>query len=335
MLKSFSTTGIGSLPLLDAKEACRVIFESVDIPFWPQLPHRSFLEFMIPQYTEGFPFVKIEGEHVYVDKADEQAAAIFYEAIEKGAGFPISHEYAPGFYTFLDILKQRKEKLDVVKGHVTGPLTFTLSLTDSQKRPIYFDEEMRELALFLLKGKAKWQIDNLRQFAEKVIIFIDEPILSALGTSTYIGVDANEALRILKDISDYIKGEGAMTGIHCCGKTDWPLIISSGIDILNFDAYFFWDTLGIYPKEMREFIDRGGYIAWGIVPTISKIKEITADDLKEQLERGLVSLEKTGLSRDSIRRQAIFTPSCGTGSMEAGDALRVFSLLKEVSEAYK
>ncbi|MBI4839344.1 MAG: hypothetical protein HY806_09460, partial [Nitrospirae bacterium] len=318
MIKNFSTTGIGSLPLLDAKEACRVVFESVDIPFWPQLPHRSFLEFMIPQYTEGFPFVKIEGEHVYVDKADEQAAAGFYEAIEKGAGFPISKEYAPGFYTFLDILKQRKEKLDVVKGHVTGPLTFTLSLTDSQKRPIYFDEEMRELALFLLKGKAKWQIDNLRPFAEKVIIFIDEPILSALGTSTYIGVDANEALRILKDISDYIKGEGAMTGIHCCGKADWPLIISSGIDILNFDAYFFWDTLGIYPGEMREFIDRGGYIAWGIVPTINKIKEITANDLKEQLERGLVSLEQTGIARDSIRRQAILTPSCGTGSMDAG-----------------
>lgn len=334
MFKSFNTTGIGSLPHSDPDEACRVVFESVDIPFWPQLPHRSFLEFMIPQYTEGFPFVRINGEHIYVEKNDGQAVSVFYEAIEKDAGFPISESYASGFYAFLDIAKQKKQKLSAVKGHVTGPLTFTLGLTDSQKKPVYFDEEMRELALYLLKGKAKWQIENLQTFAEKVIIFVDEPILSALGTSTYVGVAPAEALRLLREVVSYIQKLGAVAGIHCCGKADWPLVVSSGIDILNLDAYFYWDTLSLYPDEMKAFINKGGFIAWGVVPTTDAIRKIALNGLIEQLERGIHSLEKIGIPPEILRRQSILTPSCGTGSMETNDAVRVFSLLKDLRNSY-
>jgi len=101
MLKSFSTTGIGSLPHSDPQEACRVIFDSADIPFWPQLPHRSFLELMVPQYSEGFPFVKIEGENIHVGKAPEEALTSFYEAIAARTGFPISQDRAAGLYALL------------------------------------------------------------------------------------------------------------------------------------------------------------------------------------------------------------------------------------------
>lgn len=334
MLKSFSTTGIGSFPHTDPVEVCRVILDSVDIPFWPQLPHRSFLEFMVPQYSEGFPFVAIEGENMLLRTPDDQSVASFYEAIERGNGFPISQEYAAGLYTFIDILKRRKHTLPAVKGHVTGPLTFTLSITDTQKRPIYFDEEMRQLSLELLKGKAHWQIKTLSPYADNVVLFIDEPILSALGTSTYIGVNTDEALRLLSDLVAHVKTSGAIAGIHCCSKTDWSLVLSSGLDILNFDAYFFWDSISLYPEEIKAFIHNGGFIAWGIVPTTDAIRGITLKDLREQLERGLASLEKLDISRDRLRRQILLTPSCGTGSMEFNDARRVFSLLKDLRNTY-
>jgi hypothetical protein len=109
MFQSFSTTGIGSLPHTDPAEACRIVLDSVDIPFWPQLPHRSFLELMVPQYSEGFPFIKIEGEHVNIVQAEEQAVSEFYETIANGKGFPISQEHAAGLYTFIDILKKEKK----------------------------------------------------------------------------------------------------------------------------------------------------------------------------------------------------------------------------------
>jgi hypothetical protein len=334
MFTSFHTTGIGSLPHTDPGEACKIILDSVDIPFWPQLPHRNFRESMVPQYSEGFPFIRIDGDNVHVDQAEEPALSDFYEAIADKKGFPISPEYAAGFYTFIDILKKHNKHFDVIKGHITGPLTFALSLTDKQKRPIFFDEEMKELSLELLKGKVSWQIDMLKPFAEKVLIFIDEPILTALGTSTYIGVSNDEAARMLKEIVDYIKTCGGIAAIHCCGKSDWPLALSSGIDVFNFDAYEFWDTLSIFPEHMKSYIDHGGFIAWGVVPTTDAIKGVDLQVLKEKLENGLTSLEKIGISRDKLRQQVLITPSCGTGSLNIEDALKVFSLLKDLRNTY-
>jgi methionine synthase II (cobalamin-independent) len=334
MFQSFNTTGIGSFPHTDPDEACKVILESVDIPFWPQLPHRSFHELMVPQYSEGFPFIKIEGEHIYINTAEENELSEFYEAIANKTGFPISEDYAAGLYAFLDILKHQNQRLDVIKGHITGPLTFALSLTDNQKRPIYFDEEMRELSLELLKGKVSWQIDKLKPFAEKVLIFVDEPILSALGTSTYIGVNTEEASRMLKEIVKHVKECGGIAGIHCCGKADWPLVLSTGIDVFNYDSFFFWDTLSIYPDEINAFINNNGFIAWGVVPTTDVIRGVNLQGLKEQLERGLTSLEKIGIPKDKLRQQVLITPSCGTGSLETVDTLKVFSLLKDLRNSY-
>lgn len=333
MLGSFSTTGIGSLPHTDPYEANDLVFSSVSIPFWPQLPHRSFHELMVPQYSEGFPFIRVEGEAIHVERAEEREAASFYEAIERREGFPVSREYAAGLYAFLDILKGREQKLGAVKGQITGPLTYTLSITDRQKKPLYFDEEMRELALELLKGKISWQVAVLRPYAEKVVIFIDEPILSALGTSAYIGVDTAEASRLLSEVILHVKSCNALSGIHCCSKADWPLVLSSGPDILSFDAYFYWDTLGLYPEELRSFVKNGGFIAWGIVPTSDVIRDLTLNGLREQLDRGLSSLERIGIQGDILRRQALLTPSCGTASLTVADAGRVFTLLKELGES--
>jgi hypothetical protein len=334
MFQSFHSTGIGSLPHTDAVAACKVILDSVDVPFWPQLPHRSFNELMVPQYSEGFPFMKIEGENFYVEPAQEAELSTFYETLAAGSGFPISPDFAAGFYAFTDLLKQQNRHFDVIKGHITGPLTFALSLTDRNKRPIFFDDEMRDLSLELLKGKVKWQIDLLKPFADKVLIFIDEPILTALGTSTYIGVSNDEASRMLKEIIDYIKECGGIAGIHCCGRADWPLVLESGVDVFNFDAYDLWDTLSIYPEEMKAFIDRGGFIAWGIVPTTEAIKDTTFDILKEKLDKGLTSLEKIGVPKERLRQQSLITPSCGTGSLSIEDALKAFSLLKDLRNSY-
>lgn len=334
MFKAFNTTGIGSLPHTDPVEACNVILDSVDIPFWPQLPHRSFRESMGPQYSEGFPFVRIDGDNLHVEQAEDAASATFYEAIAGRTGFPISAEYAAGLHAFIDILKQKNQRLDAVKGHITGPLTFALSLTDKQKRPIFFDDEMRELSLELLKGKASWQIDILKPFADKVLIFIDEPILTALGTSTYMGVSNEEASRMLKEIVNHIKECGGIAGIHCCGRADWPLVLSSGIDVFNFDAYEYGDTLSIYPEEIKAYIDNGGFIAWGVVPTTDTIKKVSFPLLREKLDSDLALLEKIGVPKHKLRQQSLITPSCGTGSLNIEDALKVFSLLKELRNSY-
>ncbi|MEJ2683589.1 MAG: hypothetical protein P8Z71_04230 [Candidatus Sulfobium sp.] len=331
MLKPFSTTGIGSLPLLDAGEACRLILGTFDIPFWPQLPKVSFREYMIPQYSEGMPFVRIDAgkETLWVDKNSSDELERFYEGWTEKSRIAISEDYARGLHAFLRMGHGRR--FDYVKGHVTGPLTFTLGLKDAEGKAVYFDEELREISLMLLKAKTRWQIDMLKQHAAGVIIFIDEPILSALGSSSYLGVDSEEALRLLREMAAAVRSEGAVAGIHCCGNADWPLVIRSGPDIINFDAYDYVDTISLYPAEFTVFLEKGGRLAWGIVPTSDAVREEVPGTIRARFDNGMEKLSGT-IPGSLLRSNILLTPSCGTGSRTVDETLKVFQLLMRLKE---
>jgi hypothetical protein len=327
----YTTTGIGSLPHRNAADAAALTLKSLDIPFWPQLPNVSFLEQMVPQYSEGMPTVRIDHERqVATFERDEEQIARFHETCGPDTRIAISEDYARGFYSFMEQVKQRG-RMSALKGHITGPLTFTLGLKDAAGRLMYFDEELREIALMLLSAKARWQVDQMKPHASRVIIFIDEPILSALGSSAYMGVDPAEAARMLGVASEAVRQAGGMAGIHCCGRADWPLVLGSGVDIMNFDAYAYGETLAIYPDEVTAFLKRGGYLAWGIVPT--------SDDIARETEQSIVALFhkrmdelSARIPEDLLRSRIILTPSCGTGSRSVAETTKVFQILMRLKE---
>jgi len=332
IINPFSTTGIGSTPHTDPGEACALIEAVFDIPFWPQLPKYSFRESMVPQYAEGMPFLRVDeaGKKVYIERDDSDQLDRFYESQTEGTRIAISEDYAAGLHAFLRSIKHRKFKL--LKGHITGPLTFTLGLKDSRGAAIYFDEELREIGSLLLQAKARWQVDILKQFADEVIIFIDEPIFSAIGSSAYLGVSEDEILRMLKDSVSAIEGAGGISGIHCCGKADWKLVIGSGVRILNFDGYDYFDTLAMYTQDIKDFLAGGGYLAWGIVPTSDAISSVTDYEIAAQLKDRVSRLHELTKS-DLVYSQALVTPSCGAGSRTVEEATKIFQLAMHVREA--
>jgi len=330
-IKPFSTTGIGSLPHRRASEAVELTLGSLDIPFWPQLPHVSFREQMIPQYSEGMPSIKIDEkkESVWIERNDEEIARS-YESLGVDARVAISEDYAKGLYKFLDAIKARR--FEILKGHITGPLTFTLGLKDKDGRVLFYDEELREIALMLLKAKARWQVDALGAFAKGVIIFIDEPILSALGTSAYLGVSSEEVSRMLSETAEAIRQVGGISGIHCCGRADWPVVLKSGVDIMNFDAYSFGDTLAMYPAEVTAFLERGGYLAWGIVPTSDDIDKENEDSIIALFHKRVQEITSAGVPRELLLKRIILTPSCGTGSRTVEQTMKIFQILMGLKE---
>lgn len=338
-MKSFNclTTGIGSLPLKDAAEALRVIFNGIDIPFWPQLPKRDFREQMVPQFSEGIPCVRLdrERERIWIDLNGERPAEVykFYESFLEGNPdkFYISEDFSQGFHEFIKRLREQK-RYKYLKGQVTGPITFSLGLADQNRRPIYYDDELRDIVIKLLSMKALYQIKELTNFAEGVIIFIDEPILSAIGSSAYLGIERGDVKKALNEIIDTIHSVGAIAGIHCCGNTDWSAITSTGIDILSFDAYHFFNSLTLYPEEIKGFLNRGGILAWGIIPTGEDIIHETEKGLIEKLNDQFNTLRNIGIEDERLKGKCLITPSCGTGSMEVNDAIRVFELLKGVAK---
>ncbi len=332
IIDPFSTTGIGSLPHRNPEEACELILRTFDIPFWPQLPRISFRESMVVQYTEGMPFIKVNDitKEAWIIRDGSDELERFYESCSEDTKIAISEDYAVGLHTFLK--KIRRRRFRILKGHVTGPVTFTLGLKDNYGRFVYFDEELREISSMLLRAKVRWQIDLLKQHSDSVIIFIDEPILSTIGSSSYLGVDSNEVLRLLKDIVLTIEEAGAISGIHCCGRADWSMVMKSGVRILSFDAFEYFDALAIYYEDIKKFLHSGGYLAWGMVPTSDAISSVDDVYIRSLMAKHLTKLSEH-VPSELIKSKILITPSCGTGSRSIEETIKIFQLVMRLKEA--
>jgi len=341
-------TAIGSTPHTDPATAVEVIFDAIpDAPIWPQLPKRGLYEQMEIQYSEGLPRVVIEEDkgRMFIDTSGDYSEdlATFYEAYlaaeETGDCSPlaISPQFSAGFPAMEAKLASLGTQVPLVKCQTVGPVSFALTIVDKNKRAIYYNGEFVDAVVKGLAMKCRWQIQKLKPYAENVICFIDEPILSAFGSSTYVSVQRDDVVAKLSEVVDAIHHEGAIAGIHCCGNTEWTIPIDAGVNIVNFDAFEFGETIAIYPDPMKtHLVDRHNALAWGIVPTSKAIREQTVESLVEHFEKLADNLSRAArIDKQTIVAQAFITPSCGTGTMDVADADRVFKLLKETSQALK
>jgi len=334
----FLTTGIGSLPYLDAEKSVRMICGNFDIPFWPQLPKRSFKEDMYSQFSQGLPGVIIDDKRkkVYVDSSKDlsEELAKIYEAHVSGDynSLGITEEFSHGFYAFLKAAARCKS--EYVKGHITGPVSFGLGVTDERGRSIIYNDELKEAFVKLLEIKALWQIDKLKDIAKKAIIFIDEPYLTSFGSS-FVNIKREDAISMLNSIIDGIHSKDSLAGIHCCGNTDWSVIAGTRADIINFDAYLYADNLSLYSKDIDRFLKMGGYLAWGIVPTSDTVLKETDKSLFERLNLQIENLEKKSIDRDLIIQNSLLTPSCGMGTLSENLTEDIVKKLTNVAKLAK
>ena len=56
-------------------------------------------------------------------------------------------------------------------------------------------------------------------------------------------------------------------GIHLCGNPDWDFLLNLDMDILSMDIYTNGEIFSSYTQSIKRFLDRGGVLVWGIVPT--------------------------------------------------------------------
>lgn len=335
---NFEATAIGSLPLKDPKTACHFVLDTFKhIPFWPQLPKRTFLENMYVQYAECLPGLVIDEKHASIHVDSVKAKDCIQELYEKYLAADIdyckiSKTHAAGFYQFLEQAKKPHKDMLFVKGHVTGPASFALSVADEHKQSIIYDCELFEVVTKMLTMKARWQIRKLKDVCPNVIIFIDEPYLVSIGSS-YVNINVTEVAGRLDEVAGAIKAEGALCGMHCCGNTDWKFILSRDIDIVSFDAYNFTKEFVLYGEEIKAFLAKGGTIAWGIVPSSDAIDAESERTLTAKLKASIASLVEKGV--DTASMSALVTPSCGVGSLDETRAKKVMQLTAAVAAAMK
>jgi methionine synthase II (cobalamin-independent) len=333
----FITTGIGSFPHQGEKEVFGLILKNFpEIPFWPQLPKRSFLEGMVVQYSEGFPSLRWneKEQRVWVDTSlgFEKEIEKFYQRLEGGElePFQITEDFAKGLRILKDLSSEdHRKEIKYIKGQVTGPITFGLALTDQEGKPIFYDPTLRDILVKHLSLKARWIEKRFNDFFPGIptILFFDEPSLSSFG-SAFSNLSREDVIHSLNECFDAVKG---LKGVHCCGNTDWSVLLSTNLDILSFDAYGYLETLSLYPKELKAFLERGGILAWGIVPTSEVIIKEEAEILVKRFKEGVETLSKKGVDQSLLQR-AILTPSCGTASLPIPLAEKVCRITAEVSK---
>ena len=343
---------IGSLPHSSLENAMNIVrsdFKS--IPFWPQLTKLNKNEDMILQFLENMPsfFVDKTGEKTYLetesDKFFEDIEQFFvdYEEIigdinsETLEKYAISANNSSAFPELIKIVAETKPKY--AKGQIVGPFTLATTLVDKDGRCAFYDETLREIITKTLTLKALWQIKHIMQANPQTtpIIFMDEPSISQLGTSAFITISQEEVAVMIKEISDIIQANGALSAVHCCGKCDWSMPLKSGVNIINLDAFAYAQNLSVFEKDVVEFLNSGGKIAWGVVPTLDKdaLEKATLAGMIDVFEKAVKYLTCRGIDEKLIINNSLITPSCGAGGLDENLAKKAMDLTRQLSEILK
>jgi methionine synthase II (cobalamin-independent) len=341
-------TLIGSLPVTDHGEALSLIFEHTPaIPLWPQLPSNP-KEGMLSQFIEGMPGIIEEADRTCFDSRTEtfaeemlayfeQYLAVFEDpALLPQSPFTVSRERAEGLFALKEAVAGKiaaGKAVAAVKGQMTGPFTLLTGLHDREGRAAYYDQTIREMVVKGLSLKAAWQVRFLADTEAPVILFIDEPALAGLGSSAFLGVSLEELGQELNEIIGAAQAAGGLVGVHVCANTDWEFLLSTSLDIVSFDAYGFFDKLAACKEALYGFLERGGIIGWGIVPTSERelIERETAESLLARWEAQAAQLTRGPWDYPTLLRQTLITPSCGTGSLSLPDAKKVLALTRDLS----
>jgi len=281
----FWTTAVGSFPHLDAAGLCRSLAAGLDVPDWPQLSRRSFRENMYVQYSAALPAIVIDEnqEKISFDTRGDLTGPLeaFYERYlaEDLDYFGLKETHAIGFFAMLEAVRavdggkasrDADDPASWIKGQVTGPISLGLTVTDQDLRASLYDDLLADAIVKNAAMNARWQARQLQRVRPNVILAIDEPYMASYG-SAYISLSREQVVTMLDEVFAAIHAEGALAWVHCCANTDWSVLLETEVDILNLDAYGYLENLALYPAELGAFLDRGGALAWGIVPNTDEI----------------------------------------------------------------
>jgi methionine synthase II (cobalamin-independent) len=290
---------------------------------------------MYAQYSEGMPgvLVDVEERRVQLHRGEsllEELERVYQAYLDGDAGeFAIGGDHAAGLHAFVRMVSGGDRKYPILKGQVTGPVSYGLTVLDENKRPLLYDEQVADAMVRVLNLKARWMEGVLRGTgrAEQVMIFFDEPYLVSVG-SALVSLDREKVVSYLRACAEDL---GCLTGSHCCGNTDWSILFQASLDVVSFDAFNYMESLALYPEDLAVFLERGGMLAWGLVPNSEEVYRVEADHLARRFEEGVALLRERGVPEDLLRERSMVTPSCGLEGVSEEAADRAYALTAELA----
>lgn len=299
------TTAMAVMPHTDVDRALETAL-TMDVPFWPQLPNYSFHEDMYVQAAEHFPGIVLDVENRklgfsmdrFIDELEEA-----WSHFDEPEYFDVSKTYSAVYHRFLSLdLKDRP----AIRGQLEGPVSFGFNILDQDGRPILFNDTVRSFMLEFMAKRINVQLERLKKRNANAFMFVDEPGLQFLF-SALSGYDDRKARA---DLDQFFSMVDRPRGIHLCGNPDWDFLLNLDLDVLSMDIYTNAEVFSMYAASIQRFLDRGGIIIWGIVPTGSEsFQKENAETLISSLERVWGTLEKKGIDRSFLLERSMLSPA--------------------------
>ena len=302
---NLQTTAMAVMPHKDADRALDLAL-TMDIPFWPQLPHVSYTEDMYVQAAEHFPGILLDMENRTLRFSMEKFIIEFEETMahfDEPEYFDISKEYSVVYHRFLEMdLSDRP----AIRGQLEGPISFGFNILDQDKRPILFEDTVRSFMLEFMSKRINVQLERLKQMNSNAFMFVDEPGLQFLF-SALSGYDSTKAK---SDMEDFFAMIQRPRGIHLCGNPDWDFLLNLDLDILSLDTYQNGEIFASYSKSIKRFLDRGGIIVWGVVPTnFEPFEAENINTLEARLTEVWDFLIDKGIDREFLISRSLISPA--------------------------
>jgi len=336
-----STTGIGSLPHACVDSAIEFAFR-FSIPFLPQIPVRNPKESMIIQALEGIPGIseKADGSpqldlDLWKKKSGDLSDSLkkaFKESNDNPLAFQefdLTPEYWSCWTPFLWECEERK--VELAKIQLAGPMTcqWALRLDDDSPANRHADVSTQVFRFTLARSLAMAR--RLQAINVQPLLYLDEPGFYGFAKSNPKHI---MALNELKLFIQTLKKESILVGIHCCSNTDWPSLLSLGMDVLSIDTHLSLNLLVGCPKEVESFVQKGGHFSFGIVPTGAHTSKLQSFQPKLLFEKTVETLSQS-LPETLVKQilsKCLITPACGLALHSIADSECIFSYISEIQK---
>jgi hypothetical protein len=323
------TTAMAILPHDNIEEALNLAL-SLDIPFWPQLPHVGYYEDMYVQAAEHFPGIvllpEVNSIRFNTSKFYEEMPEML-EHWDDLAYFDISPTHSVVYHRFLELELSRYV---AIRGQLEGPISFGMKILDENDRPLIFNDEVRSVLMDFMARRAQAQLLRLKAKHPNAFMFIDEPGLQFIFSS----VSGYTDIKGKEDLDRFFSQIDRPRGIHLCGNPDWQFLLNRDLDILSMDIYTNAEVFRCYGKDIKKFLDRGGVLSWGIIPTgFEAFDRESLEHLIGLLEEIWTTLNKAGIEREQILAQSLIAPAtcCLINPDREKTVARAYGWVKEIS----
>lgn len=332
----FSATLLSMVPYETMEKTAEVVLEHFPETLRLPVVTRSF-----EWISEGMPCLEADwekGEFLMVPPEErEQEVIEFYEKVEREDldSFATTPKTASFYYDMLERIKRsRPPELKWISYQIPGPIVLGDTIKQRNGNPAIHHETLRDMLIKTVNMKSKWMEQWIQEEIPDVQVICDQPEPTLVVFTSAGGSGSRDD--IIRAINRGFSGITSVAWVHCCSNIDWSLLTDADIDVINFDAYMYWDKISLYSKELKGFLERGGSIAWGIVPVVDDLlSKESVQSLVEKLEKGIDLLVQSGIDEELVASSSWILPSCETVMLSPEKSDLALSMTSEISRSMK